>query len=215
MKWRNRTLSKKEHPFCKNINEKNPVETFKTVSAGFFYVVHSVNFSVLSSDTAKHDTKDQHQKAYRNIKIFTHRIKIFCEWFFTALVDLALYIVPAKYPEEHDSCKSCAKRADIDRKYIHPVRDDALDQKRNYDSDSCDHHTGRDTAKACFFLNRGDGGLIKVHKGSHACKENGYEERDAILAHLRGLDDRRYTVLGCEWLNRKNDPPLPIFIWKE
>lgn len=45
--------------------------------------------------------------------------------------------------------------------------------------------------------------------------ENGYEERDAILAHLRGLDDRRYTVLGCEWLNRKNDPPLPIFIWKE
>lgn len=46
-------------------------------------------------------------------------------------------------------------------------------------------------------------------------RENGYEERDAILAHLRGLDDRRYTVLGCEWLNRENDPPLPIFIWKE
>lgn len=46
-------------------------------------------------------------------------------------------------------------------------------------------------------------------------KENGYAERDAILAHLRGLDDQRYTVLGCEWLNRKNDPPLPIFIWKE
>ena len=46
-------------------------------------------------------------------------------------------------------------------------------------------------------------------------KENGYEERDAILAHLRELDDRNYTVLGCEWMNRKNDPPLPIFIWKE
>ena len=45
--------------------------------------------------------------------------------------------------------------------------------------------------------------------------ENGYEERDAILAHLRELDDRTYTVLGCEWMNRKNDPPLPIFIWKE
>ena len=29
------------------------------------------------------------------------------------------------------------------------------------------------------------------------------------------LDDRTYTVLGCEWMNRKNDPPLPIFIWKE
>ena len=46
-------------------------------------------------------------------------------------------------------------------------------------------------------------------------KENGYEERDAILAHLQELDDRTYTVLGCEWMNRKNDPPLPIFIWKE
>ena len=46
-------------------------------------------------------------------------------------------------------------------------------------------------------------------------KENGYEERDAILAHLKTLDDRRYTVLSCDWLNRCNDPPLPIFIWKE
>ena len=46
-------------------------------------------------------------------------------------------------------------------------------------------------------------------------KENGYTERDAILAHLKTLDDRAYTVLSCDWLNRKNDPPLPIFIWKE
>lgn len=46
-------------------------------------------------------------------------------------------------------------------------------------------------------------------------KENGYGERDAVLAHLRALDDRVYTVLACDWLNRKNDPPLPIFIWKD
>ena len=46
-------------------------------------------------------------------------------------------------------------------------------------------------------------------------KENGYGERDAVLAHLRALDDRAYTVLACDWLNRKNDPPLPIFIWKD
>ena len=96
MKWRNQIPSKKEHPFCKNINEKNPAETFKTVSAGFFYVVRSVNFSVLSSDTAKHDTKDQHQEAYRNIKIFTHRVKIFRKWFFAAFVDLVLHIFFAK-----------------------------------------------------------------------------------------------------------------------
>ena len=66
-----------------------------------------------------------------------------------------------------------------------------------------------------------DAGLSLLKKGGvmalalYYGKENGYAERDAILTHLRELDDRRYTVLGCEWLNRRNDPPLPIFIWKE
>ena len=46
-------------------------------------------------------------------------------------------------------------------------------------------------------------------------KENGYGERDAILAHLQTLDDRRFSVLCCDWANRRNDPPMPIFIWKE
>lgn len=44
--------------------------------------------------------------------------------------------------------------------------------------------------------------------------ENGYGERDAILAHLRTLDDRRYSVLLCDWANQKNDPPIPAFIFK-
>lgn len=46
-------------------------------------------------------------------------------------------------------------------------------------------------------------------------KENGYDEKNAILQHLRSLNDRMFTVLACDWLNRKHDPPLPIFIWKE
>lgn len=46
-------------------------------------------------------------------------------------------------------------------------------------------------------------------------KENGYDEKNAILEHLKALNDRVFTVLACDWLNRKNDPPLPIFIWKE
>lgn len=46
-------------------------------------------------------------------------------------------------------------------------------------------------------------------------KENGYTERDAILTYLQTLDDRLYTVLSCDWLNRRNDPPLPLFIWKD
>lgn len=46
-------------------------------------------------------------------------------------------------------------------------------------------------------------------------KENGYDEKNAILEHLKSLNDRMFTVLACDWLNRKHDPPLPIFIWKE
>ena len=46
-------------------------------------------------------------------------------------------------------------------------------------------------------------------------KENGYTERDAVLEHLKTLDDHRFSVLCCDWANRRNDPPMPIFIWKE
>ena len=46
-------------------------------------------------------------------------------------------------------------------------------------------------------------------------KENGYGERDAILRYLETLDDRRFSVLSCAWSNRRGDPPMPIFIWKE
>lgn len=46
-------------------------------------------------------------------------------------------------------------------------------------------------------------------------KENGCGERDAVLEYLKTLDDRRFSVLCCDWANRRNDPPMPIFIWKE
>ena len=45
--------------------------------------------------------------------------------------------------------------------------------------------------------------------------ENGYDERDAILQHLKTLDDRTFSVLVCQWSNRRSDPPMPIFIWTE
>ncbi len=45
--------------------------------------------------------------------------------------------------------------------------------------------------------------------------ENGYEEKDAIQQYLKTIDDRTYTVLSCDWSNRKGEPPLPILIWKE
>lgn len=45
--------------------------------------------------------------------------------------------------------------------------------------------------------------------------ENGYEEKRAIEQYLKTVDDRKYTVLTCDWSNRKGEPPLPIFIWRE
>ena len=44
---------------------------------------------------------------------------------------------------------------------------------------------------------------------------NGYGERDAVLSWLETLDDRKFSVLRCDWANRRNDPPMPVFIWKE
>ena len=44
---------------------------------------------------------------------------------------------------------------------------------------------------------------------------NGYGERDAVMTWLETLDDRKFSVLRCDWANRRNDPPVPIFIWKD
>ena len=48
--------------------------------------------------------------------------------------DHSFHIAPAENPEEHDPCKSCAERTDIDGKHIHPVRNNALDQQRSYNA---------------------------------------------------------------------------------
>lgn len=45
--------------------------------------------------------------------------------------------------------------------------------------------------------------------------ENGYEERDRILQYLEGVDQRCFSVLACRWTNRRGDPPMPVFVWKE
>lgn len=44
---------------------------------------------------------------------------------------------------------------------------------------------------------------------------NGYQERDAILAYLKTIDDRKFSVLVGDWANRTGDPPIPVFLWKE
>ena len=44
---------------------------------------------------------------------------------------------------------------------------------------------------------------------------NGYEERDALLDFLSGVDPKRYSVLCCDWRNRRGDPPIAVFVWRE
>ncbi len=46
-------------------------------------------------------------------------------------------------------------------------------------------------------------------------KENGYRERDRVLEWLAGVDSRAYSVIAIGFPNRKNDPPLPVFILRE
>ncbi len=66
-----------------------------------------------------------------------------------------------------------------------------------------------------------DAGLRVLRKGGvmaialYYGKENGYDEKEAVLQHLRALNDRAYTVLISSWANRRGEPPMPIFIWKE
>lgn len=45
-------------------------------------------------------------------------------------------------------------------------------------------------------------------------KECGYEERDALLEFFPTIDNITYTVLVSNFVNRKGDVPIPVFIFK-
>ena len=44
---------------------------------------------------------------------------------------------------------------------------------------------------------------------------SGYGERDALLEFLPALDNRKYTVVVSQFVNRDGDVPIPVFILKE
>lgn len=54
------------------------------------------------------------------------------------------------------------------------------------------------------------GGVISlcIYSGG----DTGYEERNVLLAFLKELDTRKWLVIVSSYYNRKNDPPLPVFI---
>lgn len=46
-------------------------------------------------------------------------------------------------------------------------------------------------------------------------RNNGTAERDALLSFLATVDNRRYTVIRGDFLNRTGDVPIPVFLIKE
>ena len=44
--------------------------------------------------------------------------------------------------------------------------------------------------------------------------DTGFEERDSILEFLKTLPAKEFTVIVNQYYNRKNQPPIPVFIFK-
>lgn len=66
-----------------------------------------------------------------------------------------------------------------------------------------------------------DAGIRLLKKGGvmslciYYGRNNGYGERDAILSHLQSVDSQRASVLVCKFVNRQNDPAIPVLIIKD
>lgn len=56
------------------------------------------------------------------------------------------------------------------------------------------------------------GGLMSlcIYSGG----DSGFEERDALLSHLKALDSRQYLVVVSSYFNRPNHPPVPALVLK-
>lgn len=44
--------------------------------------------------------------------------------------------------------------------------------------------------------------------------DSGFEEKEAVLSYIKGLDPKRYLVIVSEYANRPNHPPVPVLIIK-
>ena len=44
--------------------------------------------------------------------------------------------------------------------------------------------------------------------------DTGFQERDAMLSFIRQLDPHKYLVWTVKYVNRPNNPPIPVLIIK-
>lgn len=54
------------------------------------------------------------------------------------------------------------------------------------------------------------GGLMTVCIYSGG--DSGFEERDAVLDYVKGLDPKQFLVIVSEYYNRPKNPPIPVLI---
>ena len=54
------------------------------------------------------------------------------------------------------------------------------------------------------------GGIISlcIYSG----KDSGFEEKEALMEYLKGLDSKKYLVIMSSYYNRPNHPPVPGLI---
>lgn len=66
-----------------------------------------------------------------------------------------------------------------------------------------------------------EAGLVLLRPGGmmslciYSGGDTGFEEKERILKFIKELPPRDYTVIVNEYYNRKNNPPMPVIIWKK
>ena len=69
---------------------------------------------------------------------------------------------------------------------------------------------------SCITFNLGylPGGDHSVATRADSGGDTGFQERDAMLSFIRQLDPHKYLVIQSEYVNRPNNPPIPVLIIK-
>ena len=80
-----------------------------------------------------------------------------------------------------------------------------------------DHHLATKTNTTIEAIQAGfellkTGGIMSICIYSGG--DSGFEERDGVLEYLSQLDDRKYFIARQDFPNKKNNPPMPVFIIK-
>ena len=127
-----------------------------------------------------------------------------------------------------DTYYLCSKTGESGKVYAFDVQADALRQTR----EKLDKHKMnaelildghehmkeyvKEMAVSCIMFNLGylPGGDHHLTTKTNSGGDSGFEERDGVLEYLSQLDDRKYFIARQDFPNKKNNPPMPVFIIK-